>query len=60
MGRMKQIKDYYCENCFKEHLKTWKELFDGTIVCDDKCESEINKIKSEFKPKRIRKAKEKK
>jgi hypothetical protein len=50
---MKQIKDYYCENCFQEHLKEWIEQDDGTIVCSKKCEDELSGLKEVInKPKR--------
>ena len=46
---MKQInKDYYCENCFKEHLKEWIEEKDGTIVCSQDCAIELDKIRVEL------------
>jgi formylmethanofuran dehydrogenase subunit E len=37
-GKMK--KNYYCENCGEEGLKTYIELYDGTIVCSPKCRKE--------------------
>ena len=30
----------YCENCFQEDLDYWEELYDGTIVCSEKCARE--------------------
>jgi len=32
--------DYYCENCFKEHLDTYYEDVFGKIFCNKKCYKE--------------------
>ena len=37
---------YYCENCFKEGLKSYFEDRLGSIFCDEKCYKESLKHRS--------------
>jgi len=37
---------FYCENCFKEGLKTYFEDRTGSIFCDEKCYKESLKHRS--------------
>ena len=34
----------YCENCFKEDLDYWIELYDGTLVCSGERALEWEKV----------------
>jgi hypothetical protein len=35
--------NFYCENCFQQHLKEWLEDDTGSIFCSEECFDEFNK-----------------